>query len=184
MEEIWRDIPDYENIYQVSNLGRVKSLERYVDAYIKNQEKCLKKEKILKGSYDGKGYVMVRLYKDGIIKTKKVHRLVAQAFLENPNGLPQINHKNEIRTDNRLENLEWCDSKYNNNYGNHKIFGTKKIIQYDKDGNVIRIYDSINEASATTNVIATGIGKCCNRKQLTAGNYVWKFYKKEDELCN
>ena len=106
MNEEWRDIKEYEGKYQVSNLGRVKSLN-YNNT---------KKEKILK-SRNNRGYLCVTLYKEGKSKTCKVHRLVAQAFIENSNNYLEVNHKDENKTNNCVENLEWCTRKYNNSYG-------------------------------------------------------------------
>ena len=111
MEEIWKDIPEYEGLYQVSNLGNIKSLE-------KSKGWCKIKEKTLKLRIDKDGYYRVILSKNSKPKMFLVHRLVAQAFIPNPNNLPEINHKNEIKTDNRVENLEWCTQLYNLHYGN------------------------------------------------------------------
>lgn len=103
MEE-WRDIEGYNGIYKISNLGRVKSLKHG-------------KERILKPSSDGDGYLEVSLWKEGVRKIFKVHRLVSKAFIPNFNNNPEVNHKNEIKTDNRCDNLEWCTREYNLNYG-------------------------------------------------------------------
>ena len=116
MQEIWKDIEGYEGLYQVSNKGRVKSLSRLVVRV--GKPNYITKEKILKCSeLKGTGYPAVKLGSNNNFKSMLVHRLVAQAFIPNPDNLPQVNHKDEIRTNNCVDNLEWCDSKYNNNYG-------------------------------------------------------------------
>ena len=110
--EIWKDIKGYEGLYQVSNMGRIKSL---------GNDKT-RKEKILSLKPNNKGYIIVHLCKNGKRKHFSVHRLVAEAFLPNPDNLPVVNHKIddfEHRSDNRVENLEWCTVEYNNNYGTH-----------------------------------------------------------------
>ena len=124
MEEIWKDIEGYEGLYQVSNMGRVKSVER-----MKWSGKCYYKapERILKPRKNGGGYLVVMLSKNGKVKTCRVHRLVATAFIPNPNNLPQINHIDENKGNNHMENLEWCDSKYNNNYGTHNKRVSEKL---------------------------------------------------------
>ena len=109
--EIWRDIKDYEGYYQVSNLGRVKAVERI------DNKKHKRLESIKAPTKDKNGYVRISLFKNGEYKKKYVHQLVAQAFLPNPNNYTIINHKNEITDDNKVENLEWCTHKYNMNYG-------------------------------------------------------------------
>ena len=106
-EEIWKDIKGYEGKYMVSNLGRFKSLNY----------RRTGKEKILEGYPDKDGYLYVQLWKDGKGKNCRINRLVAQAFLENPQNLPEVNHKDEDKTNNRVENLEWCTTQYNIKYG-------------------------------------------------------------------
>ena len=101
MEE-WKNVIGYEGLYEVSNIGNVRNVRRNT---------------LLKLSKNNYGYIQVYLYKNGIRTGLKVHRLVAEAFLPNPDGLPQVNHKNEDKSDNRVDNLEWCDHKYNINYG-------------------------------------------------------------------
>ena len=123
MQEVWKDIVGYENLYQISNLGNVKSVEKYVNSCLKHNTKIKRKEKMLK-QYNKSGYLQVALSKNGIKMFFLVHRLVAQAFIPNPNNLPQINHKDENKQNNNINNLEWCDRKYNCNYGtrNSKIY--------------------------------------------------------------
>lgn len=116
--EIWKDIEGYEGLYQVSNLGRVRSLDRVVQrsSYCSNAQER-RKGRILKISHMPTGYGFCSLSKDNTQETKLIHRLVAEAFMQNLNNYPCINHRNEDKTDNRVENLEWCTQKYNVNYG-------------------------------------------------------------------
>ena len=109
--EIWKDVSEYEGFYQVSNKGNVYSVER------KDSQGQRRGGRILKPKYSRGGYLMVHLYKNGKMKAKSVHRLVAETFLPNPNDLPQVNHRDEVKDNNKVGNLEWCDSKYNINYG-------------------------------------------------------------------
>lgn len=118
--EIWKDIPGYEGLYMASTHGRIKSLDKYVVE--KTGKKRFMKGKILKQQTTEDGYKAISLHKNGKNKKYLVHRLIALTFIPNPNNYPCINHKIddfEHRSDNRVENLEWCDNKYNNNYGNH-----------------------------------------------------------------
>ena len=109
IEEIWRPVVGYEGLYEVSNIGRVRSLDRF---YYR-----LHKGKVLSPTKDRYGYLTVTLNCNGKSKTIKIHRLVAQAFLPNPDNLPQVNHKDEDKTNNNVDNLEWCTAKYNVNFG-------------------------------------------------------------------
>lgn len=132
MEEIWKPVVEYEGLYEVSNTGLVRSL-RY--------------NKIMSPNINRYGYKYINLCKDGIIKTKTIHRLVAQAFIPNPDNLPMVNHKDEDKGNNCVENLEWCDQKYNVNYGmsQEKRKCTKiKLGQWyglNKEDNELRLKD-------------------------------------------
>ena len=103
MKEIWKPVRNYEGLYEVSNMGRVKSLN-----YNRTG-----KERIMKGLDNGHGYLFVQLCKDGKAKNCRINRLVAMAFIPNPDNLPEVNHKDKIRTNNRVDNLEWCTTQYN-----------------------------------------------------------------------
>ena len=113
-EEIWRPIVGYEGLYEVSSYGRVRSLDRY------DNKNHFRKGLIMKQNNDGRGYMSVILCLNGKIKKYLVHRLVAQAFIPNPDNLPEVNHKDENPENNSVTNLEWCDHSYNINYGTRK----------------------------------------------------------------
>lgn len=172
--EIWKDVVGYEKLYQISNLGRVKSLKRIIDG---RWGKTIIAEKILTPRKTKKGYLTVCLYKDKKSKNIKIHRLVAQTYIYNINNLPQVNHKDENKLNNRVDNLEWCNNKYNCNYGNKNVKSKKKIVQLDKDYKIIKVWDSIKDASIALNISNTGIGDCCNKRKYrkSCGGYTWRF---------
>ena len=179
MEEIWKPVKGYEELYQVSNLGRVKSLER-IDCHGQPR-----KEKILRYGIN-KGYCYVTLCKNGKHTTFLVHRLVAEAFIPNPNNYPQVNHKDENPSNNCVENLEWCDQKYNSNYGtrNKRIFEkttngklSRPVLQYDLEGNFIKEFPSTQEVQRELKIYQTSISACCRGKLKTAYGFKWKYKK-------
>lgn len=178
MEEIFKDIKDYEGLYQVSNLGRVKSIEHYVNS---NLGQRLVKERLLSKAKDKKGYYRVTLWKDNKDKHYLVHRLVAETFIPNPENLPTVNHKDENPSNNCVDNLEWCTNHYNLHYGNciTKISTTlgKPVLQYTLDMELVAEYPSAAEAFRQTGITQGNINKCCNGKYgfKTAGGYIWKF---------
>lgn len=164
MKEEWREVPGYEGLYLVSNLGNVYSN---------------KSNKMLRNSFGKRGYLVVGLCLNGTRKTKKVHRLVADAFIPNKNNLPLVNHKDECKTNNNVDNLEWCDSRYNNTYGTRveraRKSIVKRVIQYSPDGIFVAKWESITQASETLHIYTSSITECCKGKRKTAGGYVWKY---------
>ena len=178
MEEIWKDIKDYPN-YMVSNLGRVKSLGRWVN--YKNKGKRLKEEKIMNPSVDKDGYQRVGLWKNRKVKYLRVHRLVYEAFVGDiPKGT-QVNHINEIKSDNRLENLNLMTPKENSNWGsrNERIAEKKikSVLQMDKTNKIIAEFPSINEVERQLGINQSNISMCCNGKRNTAGGFKWQYIK-------
>lgn len=115
IKEIWRPIKGYENLYEISNHGRIKGVDRYVKGRYGNLR--FQKGHIRKATYNNRGYQAIPLCKDGKYKTFLVHRLVAETFIPNPDNLPEVNHKDENKENNYVDNLEWCTRKYNMNYG-------------------------------------------------------------------
>lgn len=172
--EVWKDIPGYEGLYQVSSLGRVKSLPKRKGkglGYVKDEE-------ILKASVEKYGYARVVLHKDGVRKKCQVHRLVAETFIPHTDCKHQVNHINCNKADNRVENLEWCTGSENtaHAYQNGLVhLPTRRVGQYDLHGSLIRVFDSMTEAEQKTNVRRGNIWSCCTGKRRTAGNSIWKY---------
>ena len=175
--EIWKDIEGYEGLYQVSNLGRVKSLDRYVEYIGTNQThkkmkmKQFKKGKILKPVVHKNGYFFVTT-----IKHKSIHRLVAETFLLNPDNLPQVNHIDGNKQNNCVNNLEYCTQSENmqHAYKNKLVkHFSKKVNQYDLDGNFIKKWNSIREAQYKLKLYH--ISDCCYGKRSKCGGYIWRF---------
>lgn len=175
--EVWKDIEGYEGLYQVSNKGRVKSLERTVwtgRGYYQTLP-----ERILKPCKDSRGYLYVNLCKEGKRKTCRIHRLVAQAFIDNPDNLPEVNHIDEDKENNAIENLEWCTSKDNINFGTHNQRMAEKkskpVIGIHKITGLILEFSSTHEAERQTGIAQGNICRCCNRKYKSAGGYYWMY---------
>ena len=174
MEEIWKDIKGYEGLYRVSNMGNVESLNYHNTG----------KTQILRPIIQSKGYLVVALFKDGKPKRHTIHRLVAAAFLSNPLGLPQVNHIDEDKTNNRVENLEWCDCAYNHNYGTRNEKVGRALLNNPAKSKRVRcvetgeVYPSIREAARRTRLMnSNGIsGVCCKKPGYkTAGGFHWEF---------
>ena len=169
MNEIWKDIAGYEQLYQVSNIGRVKSLERKVKW--KNGYRIVS-EKIIKQIKDKDGYLKVNLNKGGIKKNIRVHRLVCYAFIPNQENFTEVNHKDECKTNNNVENLEWCTREYNNSYGTRKQRFCKKVICIETG----KIYTSTREIKRQFGFNNSSISQCCNGKRYkTVGGFHWKY---------
>ena len=161
MEEIWKDIEGYEGLYQVSSEGRVLNVKR---------------NKTLKPMENKDGYYYVNLSINGKYKSKQVHRLVALAFIPNPNNLPCVNHKSEAKTENTVENLEWCTVQYNNTYGTRVEKTIKPVKQMTLDGQIVAIWPSASEAGRN-GYIPNNIANCCNHKDkhVTHKGYKWEY---------
>lgn len=190
--EEWRPVEGYEGLYEVSNLGRVWSIERIDSGGVRRGGH------FMSFTSNKGGYLRCKLTKNGKFKLMLVHKLVATAFIPNPNNYPCINHKDEDQTNNCVyvnpdgtidfdkSNLEWCTYSYNINYGNRKakvkekaLNGplSKSVAKYSVNGDFIQVFPSVNEASRQTGIKLSNISNCCNKKPhyLTAGGYVWRW---------
>lgn len=186
-KEIWKDVVGYEGYYQVSNLGRVRSVDRIVKGCFGSTQH--KKSIILSPAINTAGYYSVALVRNAKSKSYRVHRLVAEAFLPNPNSLPVINHKDENKLNNSVENLEWCTYSYNTTYNNsmlkriitrniNKSYGCeKKVYQYNIDGHLIKIWKSLMEVSRELHIPWGNIANCCRgqKNRHTAYGYKWSY---------
>ena len=187
MKEIWKDIVGYEGLYQVSNLGNVKSLNFNHTG----------KEKIMKQIKHHTGYIIIGLVKNGIKKQHMVHKLVINAFNQNKDNVKfmpyenfndisfnnlDVNHKDENKENNKLSNLEYCTRLYNTNYGTRgkriSKNGSKPVNQYDLDGNFIKRWNSLSEISKELNITSGNISMCCTGKYKTTHGYKWKYANK------
>lgn len=194
MKEVWKDIKGYTGLYKVSNLGQVSRVIREkrgrgVHGFTKGG--------LLKQECCRNGYVRVALYLNGKSKHFLVHRLVGIAFIDNPNNLPEINHKDEIKNNNTVENLEWCTGKYNSNYGTGKIRAVenrdirkqvantdyqaiaektrKSVKQLDLDGTLIKIWKYQKQVTKQLGIRQGSISNCCIGRCHTAGGYKWEY---------
>lgn len=193
--EIWKDVVGYEGLYQVSNIGRVKSIrKRKPTKANQSDRKC-----VIMQPYSGAArYLGVTLRKDGKGKTHTVHRLVARAFLPNPFGFPCVNHKDEDCFNNHVDNLEWCTQEYNANHGNailkrsisnskHAPYYGKTVCAYTKDNEFVGSYPSIGEAADALDLKATTarairyyVNRCCLGMQETAYGFKWRYLTEKD----
>ena len=161
---MWKDIYGYEGLYQVSDTGEVMNVMT---------------GKILKAYKEKSGYLRVGLYKDENEKSFRVHRLVAEAFIPNPFNLPEVNHKSENKQDNRVENLEYCDRKYNINYGtrNDKVAEkvSKTVFQFSKIGEFIREWCSVSEIDRQLGFDFRNVSACCRGERKSSYGFIWKY---------
>lgn len=182
MQEIWKDIVGYEGLYQVSNLGNVKSLNYGKKGY----------EKMIATKENSCGRLWVMLYKSGNAKPMQVHRLVGEAFIENPNKYPQINHKDENPKNNKVDNLEWCTASYNIKYSMdrhperyEKLRNTTtnrkgklkglKINQISFDGHIEKEWQNSNTVKIETGWSSSSITRCCRGERKTAYGFKWQY---------
>lgn len=202
LNEDWQDIENFEGLYKVSNYGRVKSLEKQLRCKIKNNNKRTQKAKIKKIRYDKDGYCKVTLFKDGLRNGKSffVHRLVAKAFIPNPENKPVVNHKDGKKNNNKKYNLEWNTVKENtihaikNGLMNPKMpienfrkgkenLKARAVCMIDKNKNVVlKKFDTMKEASDFLKIKGTsGIGQCCRKEIKTAYGYIWRYVEKDGD---
>ena len=190
-EEIWRNIKDYEGYYQVSNLGNVRSVDRYIEH--NNGQIHFRKSQLLKSQIGKYGYCYVVLSKNNHQKTKTNHRLVAETFIPNPKNKPEVNHKSRIKLENFVNNLEWVTSKENvqhsfnvgtrkvakywlGKHGNNHI-KSKTVLQYDLSGNYLNDFGSTHEAKRLTGINQGHISEVCRGERKTAGGFTWEYVK-------
>lgn len=168
--EIWKDVVGYEGLYQVSNLGRVKSLPR---------RGTVLRERILRTTIDRKGYVCVCFTKNSEKKTVKIHRLVAMAFIPNDRDLPEVNHKDENKLNNCSTNLEWCSGRYNILYNDRQKKIGEKLSKKVECVETNVVYDSVRTASIATGIPHSNIISACQGKYKQTHGYHFK-YKEAD----
>lgn len=170
---IWKDVKGYENLYQVSNDGLVRTSHKGL-------------WEILSAGRTKHGYYNVLLYKDGKRKNERVHRLVASAFIPNPNNYPYINHKDENPSNNHVDNLEWCTAEYNINYGTCKErianSNSKPILKYDLDGNFICEYKSLAEAERIEGIDHATISMSCSGRVSYQCGFIWIYECDKDTI--
>lgn len=174
--EVWKDIVGYEGIYQVSNHGRVKALPKTIEY---SDGKVIPYDEIIMRSIiEKEGYKVVNLTNNGVQRQFRVHRLVAKAFIPNPNNYPQVNHRDEIKSNNNVENLEWCTHKYNQNYGTSIERSSKNrsrsVMKMTLDGEDLKEYASATVATQD-GFDNSAIGKCCKGYVNTHRGYKWRY---------
>ena len=197
MEEIWKDIKGYEGLYQVSNLGNVRSLDAIINCKgAKGIDEHIRYGRILKKYIGTTGYYSVNLSKNSKVKIMRVHRLAAIAFIPNPNKYRLINHIDGNKLNNNIENLEWCDyshnlreahrlglnvSKYKGKFGKEAQF-SKPLLQYSIDDEFIKEWENANQVKRELGYCAENIRNVCKGRRKIANGYKWKYKEEINEL--
>lgn len=180
MEEVWKDIQGYEGLYQVSNQGRVRSLDRMEEC---NGITRKRKGRLMAQRFNKYGYLIVGLRNGTSQKTFTVHRLVAKTFIPNDRNYTEVNHIDENKQNNNVLNLEWCNNQYNIKYGTgierRAEKKRKRVIQCNLDGEELMEFSSITEAAKSINKGTSVISACCKGIRKTAYGYVWKYKEAE-----
>lgn len=185
MKEIWKDIKNYEGYYQVSNTGKIRSLDRYIISKLKNTDKVKIKGKTLKLVIRG-SYYSIQLFKNGKYNQRPIHRIVAETFIANVQNKPQINHIDGNKLNNYIDNLEWCTQSENMKHAydiglKTKRYGkyndkSKKVYQYDLSGNFIKKWYSTMDVERELGIKHYRVSGCYTnpKRNKTAGGYIWK----------
>jgi len=181
MKEIWKPINQYEGLYEVSNLGNVRSLDKI--AFTKAGWKRAYKGRMIKPKKHNGGYSTIILHRDGKTQTRTIHRLVAEAFLPNPNNYPEVNHIDENKTNNAVSNLEWCTRIQNQHHGTAIERSNLKqripFYQIDHEGHIVKRWDGFKVLQRDGQFQRCEVSKCCRGLRDTYKGYRWEYAPKE-----
>lgn len=187
MEEKWRAVIGYEGLYEVSNLGNIRSVDK-VSRMPCNGERATKvvKGKLLKPYESGNGYFKIALVKDGKSRKHFVHRIVADAFLQNPGNCSVVNHIDFNRRNNKVDNLEWCSQRENLLHGTLRLvegldYKDLRIGRFDKDGNLVDVWSSLSKIEETLGICKTDVLACCRGRLKSSYGYIWRYVNSRNE---